>query len=92
MTGTTLVFNDAIFNLPHQKGVQGFILRYVTQSTGGPRVTRVGRFLVKDAAAFRAHLGRLADTPGLARVIMSHGRMVTDDPAGMIHATAATTG
>ena len=34
--GTTLVFNDAIFNLPHGKGLAGFIFRHITASTGGP--------------------------------------------------------
>jgi hypothetical protein len=91
--GTTVVFNDAVFNLPHGKGFTGFIFKHVTQSTGGPRVSRIAKlFVVKDRKAFRAHLDRLAETPGLARVIVSHGRMVTDDPAGMIRTAAATVG
>jgi len=89
----TLVFNDAIFNMAHFGGFTGFVFKHLTRSTGGPRVTRVGKlFMVEDAAAFRAHLERLAATPGLARVIVSHGDMVTDDPAGMVRAAAATLG
>jgi hypothetical protein len=89
--GTTLVFNDAIFNLPHLPGVDGFIFRYVTGSTGGPRVTRLMRWLVvKDAERLRAHLERLAETPELVRVIVSHGRMVEGDAAGVIRTAAAS--
>jgi len=88
--GTTLVFNDAIFNLPHGKGLAGFIFRYITASTGGPRVTRITRLLlVKDRAAFKAHLERLAETPELKRIIVSHHRMITDDPAAALRKVAA---
>ena len=89
-SGVTLVFNDAIFNLKHGKGLIGFIFRYITASTGGPKVTRMVRlFLLKDKGAFRAHLERLADTPDLKRVIVAHGRMIEDDPAGVLRKVAA---
>jgi hypothetical protein len=91
--GTTLVFNDAIFNLEHGKGLAGFIFRYITASTGGPKVTRMVRlFLLKDQEAFRAHLERLADTPDLKRVIVAHGRLIEDDPAGVLRKVAADLG
>ncbi|APR85020.1 Methanol oxidation glmU-like protein [Minicystis rosea] len=90
-SGTTLVFNDAIFNLPHMSGIHGFVFKHVTASTGGPRVSRLMRWaVVKDKVALRAHLLRLAETPALRRAIVSHGAMVTDDPAGMIRTAAAT--
>jgi hypothetical protein len=92
-SGATLVFNDVIFNLPHGPGLSGFIFRYITLSTGGPRVTRVARwFLVKDAPALRAHLERLAAMPDLERVIVSHGRVTESDVAAMIRTAAATLG
>jgi hypothetical protein len=90
-TGTTLVLNDAVFNMPHVHGMQGFVLKHLTQSTGGPRVSRVGRFfLVKDKAAFVAQLHRLAETPKLVRVIVSHHETITDRPADALRAAAAT--
>jgi hypothetical protein len=90
-SGTTLVFNDALFNTPHGRGVAGFVFRYVTRSTGGPCVTRLFRwFVVKDRAAFRAHLERLADTPALVRIIVSHHRMITDRPSDTLRRVAAT--
>ena len=90
-SGTTLVFNDAVFNMPHAKGLPGLIFRYVTASTGGPTVSRLVRwFVIKDRAAFRAHLERLADTPDLIRIIVSHHRMITDRPSETLREVAAS--
>lgn len=89
--GVTLVFNDAVFNMPHVRGFTGWIFRHVTQSTGGPRVSRLFRLgVLKDKAAFRAHLERLADTPNLRRMIVSHQDMVQGDAAAAIRQAAAT--
>jgi hypothetical protein len=89
--GVTLVLNDAVFNLPHKRGVTGFIFRHIIQSTGGPRVSRVMRWLVVgDKAAFRAHLERLAETPHLRRLIVSHLDMVDVNPGGALRQAAST--
>jgi hypothetical protein len=86
----SLVFADAVFNMPHEHGMHGWILKHVTGSSGGPRVSRVARlFLIKDKAPFRAHLERLA-TPDLARIIVAHHDMITNDPAGTLRRVAAT--
>jgi hypothetical protein len=88
--GITLVFADAVFNMPHQRGFHGFVLRHITRSTGGPRVSRIARlFLIKDRAAFAAHLERLA-TADLRRVIVAHHESVTEDPAAMLRKVAAS--
>jgi len=88
--GTSLVFNDAVFNMSHGKGLSGLVMRYVTTSTGGPKVTRLFRWLaVKDKAAFRAHLERLAETPGLIRIIVSHHRVIAERPAATLREVAA---
>lgn len=89
--GVTLVFNDAIFNMPHVPGVQGFVLKNLTKSTGGPRVSRIGKmFLVKDKPAFVGALSSYADTPELRRVIVSHHEMITTGCGDAIRAAAAT--
>ncbi len=89
-SGTTLVLNDAVFNMDHGSGLAGLIFRYVTASTGGPKVTRLFRWLaVKDTAAFRAHLVRLADTPDLLRIVVSHHRPITERPADTLREVAA---
>ena len=75
----TLILNDALFNQPHLPGFQGFMLRLVG-STGPLKVTRIMKMLgVKDKQAFYAHLLRLADTPGLGRLIVSHGHILEGD-------------
>lgn len=89
--GVTLVLNDAVFNQPHGRGLAGAFFRHVTKSTGGPIISRVARtFLVRNRAAFRDHLERLADTPDLRRIIVSHHRTIDDDPAGVLRHIATT--
>jgi hypothetical protein len=79
--GATVVLNDLVFNMPHGSGMTGFILRMLG-SSGGPRVTRIARMLVvDDKSAVRAHLERLAATPNLARVVVSHHDMIADRAA-----------
>jgi hypothetical protein len=88
--GVTLVFNDAIFNMPHVAGFHGFVFKHVTGSTGGPRVTRLARLaLVKDKGAFKAHLARLAATPGLRRVIVSHHETIEGAAGDVLKSVAA---
>ncbi len=62
----------------------------VTGSTGGPKVTRLFRMLgVKKKLALRAHLERLAETPDLERIVVSHHIAITDDPADVLRRVAA---
>jgi hypothetical protein len=89
--GATLVFNDAIFNMPHLSGAHGFVLKHLTKSSGGPRVSRIGKlFLVKDKKAFKTHLERLASTPKLRRVIVSHHEMIDVAPSDALRTAIAT--
>lgn len=77
-SGITLVFNDAVNNLKKIGGMFGVML----SPTGRPAVPRIFRwFFVKDRAAFIAGIEKLASTPDLKRVIVSHGAMMTDQPA-----------
>ncbi len=58
-------------------------------STGGPRVTRIGRlFVVRDRGALRAYLEKLAADPKLERIIMSHGAPIVRDPADVLRSIA----
>ena len=90
--GVTLVFTDAVFNIPARfPGFQGFLYHDLMGSKPGPRVSRVGRlFLVKDKRAYRAHLEGLASTPDLKRVIVAHGAMEARDPSAMLRIVATT--
>jgi hypothetical protein len=92
-TRTTLVLNDSMFNMPHQPGFTGWVFKAVTQSSGGPRVSRVFRwFVMKDRAALAAHFERLAELRGLARIVVSHHETVTTDCAGVLRSVAQSLG
>ena len=83
--GVTVVFNDTICNIPKRGGFIGFFLA----PTGRPSVPRFSRWLlVKDKGAFARHVNSWA-TPDLARVIVSHGKMLTDRPAEALKAVTA---
>ncbi len=85
---TSLVFNDVVFNHPHAAGFAGFMMRAIG-STGGPRVTRFARLmLVNDRAALRAHLEQLANTPRLARILVSHVDPIVERPADVLRDVA----
>ncbi|MEO8706706.1 MAG: hypothetical protein ABI867_42160 [Kofleriaceae bacterium] len=88
-TRASLIFNDAFMNLPATlPGFKGFVVKLIG-STGGPKVTRTAKFfLIKDRAAYAAHLRRLAELPALARVIVSHGAIL-EAGAGEALAAAA---
>jgi hypothetical protein len=80
----SLLFGDAVMNLPHLPGARGLLLRAIG-STGGPRVTPLARLVaVSDRRALAASLERLARTPGLARLVPSHGAIVEDDAARVL--------
>jgi hypothetical protein len=73
---TSLVFNDSLMNLPRYPGFKGWVYRAMG-STGAPKVTPLMKvYGVKDKAALRAHLARLAGLPGLVRAIPGHGAVV----------------
>lgn len=87
--GTTLIFNDAVFNQPHLPGVFGFVYKTLGQS-GRPKVSIITKMMmVKNKKAFRDHLSRLADIEGLVRVIPGHIRVIDEDAARVLREVAA---
>jgi len=88
--GTTLVFNDAVFNQAHLPGAFGFVYKLIG-SSGGPKVPLLLKLgMVRDRKALRAQLERLAETPRLRRVIVSHGARVESEPGAFLRQVAAT--
>lgn len=82
----SLVVCDALFNLKRGGVVENVLLG----PTGKVAVARVARlFLVKDKRAYASTLERWAETPGLCRVLVGHGRPIVDDPAGKLRSAAA---
>lgn len=85
---TTVVFCDAVFNMPHRSGIPGFVLKHITQSSGGVKMSRIARwFLIRDKQAFAAQLEQLA-SQAPARVIVSHHQVIANDPAGELRRLA----
>jgi hypothetical protein len=89
----SLVFNDALMNLPdHLPGFKGWITKLMG-STGGPKVTPTARrFIVRDPLAYQAHLRRLAAIPHLCRIIVSHGDLIEGDAPSVLRRVADTLG
>lgn len=87
----TLIFNDALMNLPDRlPGFKGWITRLIG-STGGPKVTQTARrFILRDARQYQAHLRRLAEIPGLRRIIVSHGGTIDQDAPAVLGRVAET--
>lgn len=80
-SGTTAVFNDVLFNMEHLPGFMGFMLKHVTQSTGGPRVSRLMKVAgVGNKPELAAHLREIAGREGLVRVVPGHGAVITAAP------------
>jgi len=89
--GTSLIFTDAVFNMPHLHGTQGFVLKHITGSSGGPKISNLVRwFVVKDKKAYRANLERLAAIPDLRRIVVSHHQTIETDPGATLRTIAAT--
>lgn len=83
---TTIVMNDCMNNLPKLSGLFGFLL----SPTGMPAVPRITRwFMVKDKPAFVGQLEKLGQTPNLKRIIVSHGKPLTENLGDLMKTVAA---
>jgi hypothetical protein len=81
---TSLVFNDSLMNLPAYPGFKGWVLRAMG-STGAPKVTPLMKvYAVKNKAALKAHLERLAALPNLVRAIPGHGAVVEGETTAAV--------
>jgi hypothetical protein len=91
--GTTLVFNDILFNMPHAPGLGGLFTRAIG-SSGGPRVSRTARVaLMKDARALARRFVALASTPDLVRVMVAHHETIAGrkgEPGDALRSVAMT--
>ncbi len=89
--GTTVVLNDAVFNMDRKRDPLGFFFTTVLGSAPGPRVSRLAKLVyVKDKRALRENLERLALTPELTRLIVAHEKVASGAAAAAALKTAAT--
>ncbi|MEO8796699.1 MAG: hypothetical protein ABI551_02340, partial [Polyangiaceae bacterium] len=89
--GVSLVFCDAVFNMDKKEDLFGWLFTTLLGSAPGPRVSRLAKLaLVKDKKLLRAELERLAETPDLERVIVSHEKIASGPDAKRTLLQAAT--
>jgi hypothetical protein len=76
--GLTVVLNDVVFNMDRKRDPLGFVITSLLGSAPGPRVSRLAKaVMVKDRAALRAELERLAALPDLVRLVVSHEKVAS---------------
>lgn len=86
---TSLLVCDVVMNVAHLPGPWGLLWRLLgfTGSPGPARLWR--RRVMSDREALRAHLRRLADLPGLTRLVPSHGPVIEGDVGAVLRDVAA---
>lgn len=90
-SGTTLIVNDLIWNLDDRPGFGGWLFRVLGFTGLEPRIPTIVELReIKDKDALRGQLERWARIPGLNRIIVSHGKIVTHDAPGVLDRLAQT--
>jgi hypothetical protein len=88
--GTTLVFTDALMNMRKLPGFGGFMMGLFGFTGPKPKVSGPSKMLLmKDKAALKSSLDKLATTPGLVRIEVAHGTPITTAPSEALRDAAA---
>jgi hypothetical protein len=76
-TGTTLIVNDLIWNVPDQPGIGGWLFHAMGLSGDHPLIPFVVKLhSIRDRAAVRHQLQEWSRLNGLHRIIVSHGDII----------------
>ncbi|HTM81611.1 hypothetical protein [Asticcacaulis sp.] len=86
-TGTTLIVNDVIGNMPNESG---FVLRIMGFAGDEPHIPLPIKMGLKEKELLRDQLLTWADEPDLRRIIMSHGEPIEVNVAGNLRDLAKT--
>jgi hypothetical protein len=87
--GTSIVVNDLIWNVDDRPGFGGWLFRLAGFTGGEPKIPAfVAMKAIKDKPALRAQLEQWAALEGLNRIIVSHGDIITRDPAPVLRGLA----
>jgi hypothetical protein len=79
--GATLVINDLIANVRDARGLMRIVLTLMGFA-GKPQVPRMFKRLgIEDKGPVAAQFREWAAIPGLERIVVSHGSIITDPPA-----------
>jgi len=86
-SGTTLIVNDIIGNMPKDAGLVLRLTRFAGEEPHIPLPIKMG---FKDKAGLREQLRAWALEPNLKRILMSHGDPIEGDVSGQLRALADT--
>ena len=87
----SLLVADMVLNLRRAPGPRGLLFHLLGFTGDRPKLPIPVRLRVlRDRAALRQQLGRLATTPGLARIVPSHGAVIDHEPGEVLRAIAAS--
>ena len=80
-----MVVNDLIWNLDDRPGFGGWLFHVMGFTGQEPRIPTIVELReIKDKQALREQLERWARIPGLNRIIVSHGKIVSRDAPGVL--------
>ncbi len=86
--GKALVFTDALMNMPHLPGFDGWLMKLIG-TTGSFGMTKVGKLLLlKEKAAFKNWLLERAADSELRAILIAHGASVTENCSAQLKAAA----
>jgi hypothetical protein len=89
LAGDTLLLCDLVTNSPHGTGFIGLMMRLVGFTGPEPKLPKPVRKRVEvDVTEVKRLLGELADQPGLARLVPTHGALIEADAAGTLRRIA----
>ncbi len=84
-SGTTLVLNDLIFDLANRAGLRGRLFKAIGMTGDEPHIPAPVRMReVVDKNALREQLEQWSRLPHLKQVVISHGAIITSDPARVL--------
>ncbi|RYD59621.1 MAG: hypothetical protein EOP60_02025 [Sphingomonadales bacterium] len=90
-SGLTVIVNDVLANVAHPHGIGAHLMaRVFGFGVSEPQVPRPVRHGLGDKSALARQFAAWAADPTLQRIIVSHGDVITQDPAGVLRDVAAT--
>ncbi len=90
-SGTTIVLNDLVANIKETSGFRGWLLRMIGFAGPEPKIPRpVKMALIKDTDAVRAQLLEWARIESLARILVSHGDPIDENPRQTLRELASS--
>lgn len=89
--GLSVVLNDLIFKLPPRGGLTGWLQKLTGFASPAPSIpSMIRRSWVAEPRALADQMSAWAADPSLARIVISHGGVIDQNPASVLQDIAAT--